>query len=193
MRLWKGVGLPSDKISLRVGFGGDEPEELLKELGALGESESRVAVVVNTAYPEIGVPSYVNWQLYDLVQESLEEAGLFLIQEDMLAATADKITPVAGSRELECAKRPCLLVTADGQVCGAARGWQCCGYGGPFYLEEPVIDLVLPTSRTETFCGRLADRCESLAVHLARLPDASAHPIIPRAEGCLGRLFRKLC
>ena len=175
MKLHKGLGLPSDRIRLRVGFDGEEPDGLLKQIAAMKPSEAHVTIVVNTHYPEISGAWFFNHAVLTLVQDALTTAGLHIVADEYFPRDGAEMVPVHVGAAL-VADEAYLLVTSELEVHGSLRLWELCGYGGSYYGEDRVVDLIMPAAAVERFAESLKELCENSSVGLERSADASPAP-----------------
>lgn len=175
MKLHKGPGLPSDRVSFRAGFDGEEPAEFEKRFAAMTPSQSRVAIVLNTHYPEIDGGWFFNEAIVEVLQEALETIGLFLVAAHRVPLAGSWIVPVQSAAALRMDEM-CMLVDSDVRAVGTLVMWEFCGYGGPYYGENRVVDIVVPTTLVDTLANALQERCYSGSIAFERFPDASKTP-----------------
>jgi hypothetical protein len=186
MKLHKGLGLPSDGIRFRAGFDGEEPNELLKQIGALKPSDARVTIAVNTHYPEISGAWFFNHAILELIQDALGSVSLLIVADELFPRDAAEIVPIHIATAL-VVDETYLLVTPQLEVHGSLRLWEFCGYGGPYYGEDRVVDLVMPAADVDRFSGALGDMCRNLSVGFERIADALPTP------GARPSLLTRIC
>lgn len=181
VKLHKGPGLPSDRVSFRAGFDGEEPVEFEKRFAAMTPSQSRVAIVLNTHYPEIASGWFFNEAIVELLQEAMETIGLFWVaahrvpSADRVPSAGSWIVPVQSAAALRMDEL-CMLVDSDVRAAGTLLMWEFCGYGGPYYEENRVVDIIIPTTLVDALANALQERCYRGSIAFERFPDATGTP-----------------
>jgi len=143
-----GPGMPGDHVSIRRGFDGEEPSELVafhRECGAMLE---HLCVAVNTAYPDVLGGHYVNRNLLGLIQDALDHLGLAVVLRDIYGSQATTL-PVEARCALVEQEEYLLLDRATRVICGGLMVWSFDAAGAAFYrtgTERWPVSLFIPLS-----------------------------------------------
>ena len=173
--------LPSDRIRFRMGFDGYEPAEQAKAQWS-DPAWKRGAVAIGTWYPEVQGGFYFNRNLIGLIQESLAEMGIQLVQcEYHRDEEGDGgIEPEAAPGSLEQGEDYCLIDREQGDR-GFLRVWEYWAAGhalGDYYSENVVVDVISGSRGFfEAFRCALMDRCGEHGVAFEDVDMVSAVPV----------------
>lgn len=190
MTLHTGRWLPSDRICFRLGFDGYEPEQLLAIQEYADPAYTRASVAINTYYPEVQGGQYLNRNLFTLVQESLEECGLWLI--DLEYHRPDGLVPVLPHGSLGDGES-CGLVNADLDICGIIKVWDVWVAGhaaGDFYSEQTMIDVLIDKADSiNIYKNMLFAKCRDYGVQCDEIPTVSMTPVKMQNGNWLKKMF----
>ncbi len=180
-----GVGFASDLVKYREGYDGEEPDEVGR-LIPVGPGQKRAAVTLNTYYPEIEGAYFENHELFGLLDDVLERAGLVRVHLDHVRE--DGVVPQELRGWIEPEERYALLTT-DGRRVGEALRWQALWAFGSFYgKQDIVVEIVLDGDHLNAFRVALEDTCEKRSVPLQVWPPAP-HETLP-AKASIWRWLR---
>ncbi len=126
------------------------------------ETQSRVAIVINTYYPEIQGGHYFNRRILKVVQECLSKLDCHAVLRDIYSpANALPVEP-PGSLEL---KEDYYLVDKQRKIKGALILWNfSTGGGGDFCQDDVVMDFLIETDQVPDIKMAIKDECHRQSI-----------------------------
>ena len=153
---------PSDAVRVGIGIREEIPTCLKRELDA--PENSRVTVVINTAYPEISGGYYLNSRVINQVDRAFTENHIDLVLPDAVNSEICPIEPLIAVKEREL----CLLINRN-EHAGNLLIWHFdAGGGGEFFSDDLVIDVVLVESLVGVFVNSLASIASAAQIRFER-------------------------
>lgn len=134
--------LPSDWVKSRVGRDKrHDPKQLSRR--RVGDDECRLAVVMNTYYPEVQGGYYFNRHILSSLQQCFLDIGLLFVLEETFPTEPSTLAPWEPCGSLEVNEKY-VLVDRDGQPAASAVLWRYgIAGGGPFFGDNVVLDTVV--------------------------------------------------
>lgn len=156
--------LPSDAIDYAL----DHSESIPREIGDV-TSRTRISLSINTYYPEVAGGYYLNWRILAVIDQSILDAGLYMLHPDVLMGGHANRFPVDKlvSSDLGEAYSVCQV---DGTHCGQIIKWSFdAGGGGPFFSDNLIVDLFIEDEFRAAIMKTLVERCDREEVRLTRV------------------------
>ncbi len=156
--------LPSDAIAYAL----NHSEAIPSEIGDV-TSRTRISLSINTYYPEVAGGYYLNWRILAVIDQSILDAGLYMLHPDVLMGGHAKCFPVDKlvSSDVGEAYSVCQV---DGTQCGQIMKWSFdAGGGGPFFSDNLIVDLFIEDEFRAPILNALAERCGREDVRLTQI------------------------
>ena len=181
MPLVSGIELQGNRISVRCGYDGCEPRDILDAGMGLSAHQTRVAVLICDYYPYL-CDSYLNRALVGLVQDALSQVQLSVVLEEIYDPSGP--LPVEERCAL-CEEESYLLVDPGLEAKGSLLLWSFSwSSGGAFYGDSNmVLDTVLPSELMPPFVSSLKGLCGNVNVEFQELEPAEPTPEKFRKSG----------
>jgi hypothetical protein len=182
-----GPGMPSDAISMRYGFDGNENDEVMFLHQKHTKLGVRATFAVNTHYPEVFGGYFENRALFELVDASLRNLGLSPVLSDHYSQSSECVVPVEGVGQLIVYENY-ALVRDDGVQAGILLIWRfSAGGGGNYYSDNVIFDFVLPQLIMDDLADDVERRCSLSNVRFTRYPPVTASSSPWRGRSALRR------
>ena len=168
-----GLGLKSDAVRLRRGFGGDEPREIIKRFRGMPVEWKRLAVCLNTWYPEISGGFYLNRYILCEIQSILERHSVHIVSRELFSETS--ISPVECPGALM--ENEDYVLVAQNAILGSLCMWAFdAGGASSFYKDACVLDFALMNANLEQLESDLISGLKSQNITVEVIPGSEHAP-----------------
>lgn len=171
MAIHKLPHLRSDRVWIRRGYGLDDDRECMAIPSCSRQPLYRVAIAINTHYPEVYGGYYFNRRVLKVIGEHCEMLNLHFCLMDILGS--DPI-PAEDAVSLEPSEEY-AIIDAEGKVAGQMMMWYCPGGQESFCADRMVLDFRLPLPLSGAFESELVRCCLGQNIVAEILPDAPCH------------------
>lgn len=146
-----------DRIYVRRGFDGTEDKRILKRNDAVATDQCRIAIAINTHYPDILNGFYVNTRIFRVIVSVFGECNLHVANVEY--AREDGVVPIEDGSSLN-EQEKYVILNQNQKIVGEIMLWGYYWGGYPeFYRDHLIVDAIIPINSYEMFINVLERFC----------------------------------